>query len=307
MTRKRVQLEPESLKSADAKTAAPAPTSEAPGGREHLDRLWGGETEAKEEEAENPTRDVVSEVYDHKMEGLEGKAKAGLVGKDGEEMIAAGNVAKSVAGGLDVANGLATVTDPEAKTGERVKAGIGLVGKAAGLVSGVGAEVVAPVVAGGLAATAVTEAGDQQLTKHGVFGKDGEGKNRDAAGFSADAGMAAKQGTDSALGAIRIGKDGLIVDHQGTAAGTVVGGATTLGVGMLTGSMALGAGVEQVGETLGKSVSPQDLAKQGLAAQKQESEADAAWRANLAKASPEQKRAMIMEAIASGHMGRVTS
>jgi hypothetical protein len=76
---------------------------------------------------------------------------------------------------------------------------------------------------------------------------------------------------------------------------------------MLTGSMALGAGVEQVGETVGKSVSPEDLAKQAHAAQQQESEANAAWRANLAKASPEQKRAMIMEAIASGHVSRVTS
>ena len=307
MTRKRVVLGPEGQKSVDAKTSSQAPASEARGDREHLDRLWGGGTEAKEEESENPTPEVASQVFDHKVEAAEAQAKAGLVGKDGKEMIEAGKATSAVAGAFEAASGLATLTDPEAKTGERVKAGIGLAGQGAGLLGGVGAEVVAPVVGGSLAATAVTEAGDHALTERGVFGKDGKGKNRDAAGVSSDAGTAAKHATDSALGAIHIGKGGLMVDDQETATGAMVGGATTLGAGMLTGSMALGAGVEQVGETVGKSVSPEDLAKQAHAAQQQESEANAAWRANLAKASPEQKRAMIMEAIASGHVSRVTS
>jgi hypothetical protein len=307
MARKRVMVVAESQNSVDAKTSSQAPASEAPGGREHLDRLWGGGTEAKEQESENPTPDVVSQVFDHKVEAAEKQVKAGLVGKDGKEMVEAGKATSAVAGAFEAASGLATITDPEAKTSERVKAGIGLAGQGAGLLGGVGAEVVAPVVGGSLAATAVTKAGDQALTERGVFGKDGEGKNRDAAGASSDAGMAAKHATDSALGAIRIGKGGLMVDDHETAAGAMVGGATTVGAGMLTGSMALGAGVEQVGETLGKHVSPEDLAKQGAVAQQQESEAAAAWRANLAKASPEQKRAMIMEAIASGHVNRLTS
>src|SRR3569623_85890 len=223
---KRKKLIPEAAMASGAtQAAAKAPATATRARGEHLDRIWGGgESEGKEEEEEAPpVGEAGSEVLDHSLESLKSLKEEGTATPAAEDTLEAGETVKDIGSGLGFANGLATLTDPNSTGKKRFKAGLGLGGQALGVMGGTFGSAAAPVIGGSLAAMEVTDAGDKALTKDGFFGKDDKGKNRDAAGWSSDAGMSAKHAVDSTFGAIRIGKGGIMVDEQETQAGELAG------------------------------------------------------------------------------------